>query len=229
MLRVVKVGGSLLEWNELPTALHQWLDEQPPAANVLICGGGQLANGIRDADQRFHLGNETAHWLAVDCMSLTARLLAHACNLPLEPLVPLVSLVPKLRLGTTSPLVPKLRLGTPAREALLREPQTPPTTNTKNTIVLDIRDFLHSDEPSLPAPSLPRDWTTTSDSIAARLAEALTADELVLLKSTSPPAQSLADLAASGYVDRHFPVAAARLTALRFINLKALRHHQPAA
>lgn len=207
MLRVVKVGGSLLDWEALPRALRHWLDQQPPAANVLICGGGRLANVIRDADQRFRLGEETAHWLAVDCMSLAARVLARACNFPLA-----------LRLHL--PLVPDLRLGTEAREAALHDQVSPPEANTAGTVVLDIHDFLRNNEPTLPAPSLPRDWTATSDSIAARLAEALAADELVLLKSAFAPAKSLAELSSSGFVDRHFPIAAGRLAAIQFVNLR---------
>jgi aspartokinase-like uncharacterized kinase len=201
MLRVVKVGGSLLDWSDLPTALTRWLNQQPSATNVLICGGGKLADSIRKADQQFHLGDETAHWLAIDCLSITAKLLAQACNFPLLP------------------LIPKLRLAAQAPEAPLRDPQPRQSSDMPSTIVLDPRDFLHHIEPTIPGPPLPHAWTVTSDSIAARLAQALAADELILLKSSSPPSKSLDELAAAGYVDLHFPIAAAHLTALQFVNL----------
>ena len=69
----------------------------------------------------------------------------------------------------------------------------------------------------------------TSDSIAARLAEVLGADEVVLLKSQDPPSQaSLAELAASGYVDAWFPEAAAGLS-VRLVNLRSEENEENAS
>ena len=69
---------------------------------------------------------------------------------------------------------------------------------------------------------LPCGWEVTSDSIAARLAQAIGANELVLLKSTLPTGSaSRTALAQSGFVDAHFPHAAAGLT-VRAVNLRRL-------
>ena len=86
--------------------------------------------------------------------------------------------------------------------------------------VLDVQRFVESECRRQDIP-LPSTWDVTSDSIAARVAERIGA-ELVLLKSaTAPDWQNLSELAGAGYVDRYFPQAAARLPVVRFVNLRS--------
>ena len=81
------------------------------------------------------------------------------------------------------------------------------TTET-STQLLDVRTFLRTAEPEAAGMCLPRDWSATSDSIAARVAVVFAAEELVLLKSTLPQADSTwAQAAEQGVVDEHFPHA----------------------
>jgi aspartokinase-like uncharacterized kinase len=79
--------------------------------------------------------------------------------------------------------------------------------------VLDVEQFLRQVEPSLPGKKLPETWEVTSDSIAARVAIALDAGELVLLKSAPPPGAlaSPSELSALGYVDRFLPCLQAEM------------------
>jgi len=63
---------------------------------------------------------------------------------------------------------------------------------------------------------LPHAWSVTSDSIAARLAQAVAAGELVLLKSAAPPP----DLGAADYVDEWFATAARDVPSVRIVNLR---------
>lgn len=58
---------------------------------------------------------------------------------------------------------------------------------------------------------IPADWSITSDGLAARLAERLRCNHLVLVKSCNAPAKSSAfDLARAGIVDQVFPAIVGR-------------------
>jgi aspartokinase-like uncharacterized kinase len=204
---VVKVGGSLLQFDCLAKALGQWLQRHADCRNVLLVGGGALADWVRETDRRFALGDEAAHWLAVGTMSVTAQVVSH-----------LLSHVPSVRLtwDWDEPL------------------RADDDGDGPNDWILDPRDFLRRCEPDLPGRVLSRSWRTTSDSIAARLATLYRADELVMLKSCSAPTQPslpaqpapqasgwLEQLAAGGYVDEDFPLAAVDLPRVRFVDLRA--------
>lgn len=190
-VRVVKVGGSLFDDPQLPDRLNEWLASQPPAINVLIAGGGELAEFIRRADDMFGIRQVKAHWLSIDLMSVTAQVL--------------VELIDDARIETDfNVLIRTIKDG--ARVA---------------RIVFDARNFLRDREPDCVGSALPHDETVTSDSIAARLAEVIAADELVLLKSADPlPAATADQLAAANYVDACFPQTARRLRSVRFVNLR---------
>lgn len=75
-VRVVKLGGSLLEWPELAVRLRAWLAVQPPAVNVMIVGGGALVDKLRELDAASAFAPETSHWLAIRAMSITAAAVA---------------------------------------------------------------------------------------------------------------------------------------------------------
>ncbi len=70
-----KVGGSLFDWGEFPTQLRQFLDRFDSPV-LLLAGGGEPADLVRLWDRLFHLGEQRAHHLAIESMSLTASLLA---------------------------------------------------------------------------------------------------------------------------------------------------------
>ena len=184
-VRVVKVGGSLLAWPQLITALNPWLARQP-GTNVLIAGGGFLADSIRRFDQRLQFGVEEAHWLCVSAMSHTAHLLAQGLNH-----------------GPVHTTASRL------------------ATATAHVVVFDCARFLKSEEPRLKGTRLPHNWSVSSDSIAARVAEALQSPELVLLKSCQPPHPATRHEAVSvGYVDEFFARAAQNLPRIKCVNLR---------
>lgn len=78
---VVKVGGSLLTspgWAEtLAKLLHELTDP------LLIVGGGKLVDGLRAIDAASPRPPQLMHDLAIDAMTLTARLVAESLALPL--------------------------------------------------------------------------------------------------------------------------------------------------
>ncbi len=67
--------------------------------------------------------------------------------------------------------------------------------------------------------ALPQDWSVTSDSISARVAEWASAKELVLLKSKSPTASTMAELVTEGMVDDAF-AATFCVGRLRIVNAR---------
>lgn len=199
--RVVKVGGSLLDWADLRTELGRWLAAQSAATTVLIAGGGELADSIRAADRIHALGDPTAHWLAVGAMGLNSRMVA--------------SLLPDAEF--TSDWAECWRLAKGERSAAEGKNGT--------VVALDATHFLKTIDAESGDP-LPCSWEVTSDSIAARVAEALDACELALLKSTLPTgATTHAALQAHRYVDGYFARAAGRLNRVRFVDLR--RPHWP--
>ncbi len=70
--RVVKLGGSLLDWPELRQRLRAWLAAEPGTQTLLVAGGGRLADAVRHADAMHALGEDQSHWLCVRAMKLNA-------------------------------------------------------------------------------------------------------------------------------------------------------------
>ncbi len=183
---VVKLGGSLLDLDDLGKRLRKWLDRTAPPRTALVVGGGATADIVRDFDLRFRLGEAAAHWLALRALSFNSHLL---CSLLVRSEV------------VTTPT---------ACESCWNSGRTP---------ILDPFAFLTADEGH--PDGLPHNWDVTSDSVAARLAELIGANTLVLLKSCPPPSASQAtDWAARGLVDPWFPQAIRRLSSVRVIDFR---------
>jgi aspartokinase-like uncharacterized kinase len=73
---VVKVGGSLYDLPDLRGRLQCWLESLSATQIILVPGGGPFADAIRVLDQRFCLGEEHSHWLALSALTVAARFLA---------------------------------------------------------------------------------------------------------------------------------------------------------
>jgi hypothetical protein len=84
--------------------------------------------------------------------------------------------------------------------------------------ILDVEPFMRADARG--AEPLPCSWETTSDAIAARVACAVGAGELVLLKSALPETASREAWSAAGYVDGCFARATGGVP-VRCVNLRS--------
>ena len=74
--RVVRLGGSLLDWAAWPTQFRVWLESQSPAKTMLLVGGGQFVETIRKLDRTHQLGETKSHWLCIKALRLSAALAA---------------------------------------------------------------------------------------------------------------------------------------------------------
>jgi hypothetical protein len=92
--------------------------------------------------------------------------------------------------------------------------------NVNSLWVFDPEKWLQDEEPVTPGCVLPAEWTVTSDSIAARLAQCLDADELVLIKSSLPEDDAMVYAAAEGYVDSFFVTVASSIRVIRCVDLR---------
>jgi aspartokinase-like uncharacterized kinase len=192
-LAVIKVGGSLLDWPELPGRLTEFLNgrraRMPAERAVLIAGGGPAADLIRLLDQVHGLGDRTAHVLALHALDLTAIMLA--AILPRSsPVDRIEALSTAWDAGDIPILVPRSILSAIDRSGSGFNP-------------------------------LPESWDVTSDTIAARIAAYLEAESLILLKSASVPVgTSRAAAARLGLVDPILPLAARALPSVAYLNLR---------
>lgn len=83
---VLKLGGSLLDLGDLPDRLRAVLAMLDGNRPLVICGGGVVANVVREWHDAHGLSEEQSHWLAMDSIRLNQRLL-----LTLMPELELVS------------------------------------------------------------------------------------------------------------------------------------------
>jgi aspartokinase-like uncharacterized kinase len=166
MRALYKLGGSLLEDAGFVPRLASFLTQEArrsaeqgtPFEPMIVVGGGRTADLVRGWDQRFQLGDEPAHWLALASLALNERLL--------EALFINARIVydeDDLYATWQQALVPILQTETWVHhfELLAEEP--------------DPADIL-----------LPHNWNVTSDTIALWLADKLEATEFHLIKSCEP-------------------------------------------
>lgn len=63
--RVVKIGGSLLEFPNWIEETDRWLTAQTPALSMLIVGGGWIVREIAEEQRAEGLDDKTIHWRCI--------------------------------------------------------------------------------------------------------------------------------------------------------------------
>lgn len=185
---IFKVGGSLISSEGYLKRVRHYLGQYAEDTNVIICGGGDSVERIREYQRQFYLSEAECHHNSLTVMDRHTRKLCQQLGWPvLDSWKSLTSYLSKNR-----------------------HPSQP-------TGFLVTEFAMHHDQ-HLPLPQLPSNWSATSDSIAARLASLFQA-RLYLLKSVATPGTNLTQLANQGYVDQHFPIAAANISSLTFVDL----------
>ena len=171
---VIKIGGSLLDWPELPGQLETLVKQVKVRKNAMaiVVGGGRIVDEIRRIHCIHDISQETAHELAIRAMETTS----HIFKAVMPPdTFSVVSNWNELNHSHQSGLIP----------------------------IIVPWQILEEEAQIRPNHSLPRSWETTSDSIAARLARILHARILILAKSVLPtPGSSLKEAAENGIVDQ---------------------------
>lgn len=79
---VMKIGGSLLARPGWPEAVVGLL-AATVGPRVLVVGGGPVVDGLRAIDAAAPRPAAAMHWLAIEALGITARLVAEATGLPL--------------------------------------------------------------------------------------------------------------------------------------------------
>ncbi|MBX3418097.1 MAG: hypothetical protein KF851_10880 [Pirellulaceae bacterium] len=189
-IRVLKVGGSLLTLPDLPQRLIDWLWRQTNSINVLIVGGGAIVKTLRAEQHELGLSDNEAHFRAIDLMWENG-----------------VQLKSQLLSEVNCKANEFAELSTIVRESKQEAPKIGPW-------IFDPRHWSRANF------SLPRDWNTSSDSIAAAVAVELNADEFVLGKSEMPPSSDWSGNALAGFIDNEFPNWVSQLPACRIVNFR---------
>lgn len=191
--QVVRLGGSLLDLDQLVERWWQWLRSSGARQTVVLVGGGEAVDTLRQQQQTQGLTDEQAHWAAIAAMGANARRFAERIFGQAAEQLIADRLAGLSQLSGTLPLV-----------------------------FVDPLPLLREDEPQAEGARLPISWDVTSDSIAARVAGLIYFRRLVLLKSSLPDnSWNCAQAAAAGYVDRYFPTAAQGLDEIVCVNLRA--------
>ena len=216
-IRVIKIGGSLLQRDNLLADLRCWQTSLVESlVNAWITGGGTVVEAIRQRDQTHRLSDSDAHWSSIEAMDVNARLLASQLpdwTLTSGPEDLLLAARDSRLLDSRNSLRESSVNFAERKATMAKQTATMPTHN----FILQTKDWLIASERELNSSSrLPHSWDVTSDSIAAWASIQLHATELILLKSCDVSETTVAELTGLGIVDAYLPTLNPQLQNLSF-------------
>lgn len=196
LIRVIKLGGSLLDIQDIGRRLDAWLAVNPAQVNLMVIGGGQIIEAVRELDRIHRFDAVEIHWRCIDLLATTARIAS-------------TLFANSAMIQSSSEL-----------ERFLVSQVTPAGSMLA---IVQVSSFYGPQDNSDFGP-LPESWETTSDSIAALLAVRVGAEELVLMKSREPDQDCVNahEWKNAGIVDEAFPRLADRIPRIRMVNLRTL-------
>ena len=195
MTVVYRLGGSLLSRSDLPDRMRALVRRSPDQQPLFVVGGGAAADIVRSWDREHHLGDETAHRLALEAMRLNEGLLA--------------ALLPEAR-----------RIATRAEAHAAWASAAWPVLRADTFLDTEENRLQRSGDMTF-SHALPHTWDVTSDSLAAWIAARWPADALVLIKSIACPDESDPSVWGEvGAVDRQFSNLIPSLSRLGWVNLR---------
>lgn len=189
-ISVIKVGGSLFDWDLLPGELDRWLSRQNHCCQLLVAGGGALVDTIREYDRRFQLSAEEAHRLCIEAMGVSSQMLSY--------------------------LLPGTRRISQIDDLL----QRCSTSNSKVRLMVEFPTWLNRSQHELSQRLPASWDVTSDSIAAGIAGQLGGCELTLLKSCAPPDIQSLPALAGQGYVDRHFPNLAATIPLVRLVNLR---------
>ena len=189
MCRVLKIGGSMLLQDNFATALNRWLDVQPANPTIVIVGGGNLINAVRELERVQPVDQQQVHWTCVDLLTATARFASQWFDWPL--------------IETQAEWKNGLKEGfCDDRPVVI----TPSTFYNAKTPLTDITLPIGWE-------------TTSDSIAALLAHQVQAEELVLLKSCPIPPAQTHQQLAGAGIVDASFPGIANRLATVRIEHL----------
>lgn len=194
MIRIIKVGGSLFDLPDLGVRIDRLLVELPPATNVLIAGGGKIADAAAAMQPIHQLTEEATHWLCIKALFATSellRMLVPASRLTEEPQNIQAAAFPSLWILDTEQILRSPN----SHKVVTSLPQN--ATVTTDSIAAAVAVELGAEELILAKST---NWPT---------------------EPSTTRFERLARAASLGLVDAHFPEASALVPKIGWNNLRA--------
>jgi 5-(aminomethyl)-3-furanmethanol phosphate kinase len=196
MIRILKVGGSLFDLPDLGPRLKEVLAALPPATNVLLAGGGKIADAAAAMQTTHHLTEEATHWLCISALSTSSKIL--------KTLLPIARLTHDTR---------------DIKEA------APPSLWILDSEQLLRRSDSHQVVTSLPQnASVTTDSIAAAVAVELAASELLLLKSTDWPEEPTASRSKLLEMAAKGgLVDLHFPIVAKFVAKVGWVNLRAGR------